>query len=92
MNFLTTEAVSPKGAPPVILAAPNHACRAAGIVQAASLLLSNLECGKPVYAEELRSAMIQAFGGTAAEGLWTSKDAYCPYEVAQGCCRHGGAS
>ena len=56
---------------------------ASRIVQAAQLLLPNLEQGRPVDAHGLRAAMRAAFGGSDAAGAWTWKDGYEACEAAQ---------
>lgn len=56
---------------------------AGGLVQAACLLLPDLERGRPIDARLLRTAMETAFGASDAEGAWAWKDAYEACEAAQ---------
>src|SRR6202790_5006692 len=53
------------------------------LVAAAGLLLADLERGRAIDAQALRAAMIDAFGGSDAEGAWTWKTAYDACEAAQ---------
>src|SRR3989442_759273 len=55
----------------------------AALVAAAKLLLADLERGRTIDAQALRTAMIAAFGGSDAEGAWTWKTAYDACEAAQ---------
>jgi predicted RNA methylase len=55
----------------------------AAALSAASLLLSHLERGRAIDAPALRAAMIAAFGGSDAEGVWDWKTAYDSCEAAQ---------
>src|SRR2546421_398721 len=50
---------------------------------AATLLLADLERGRTIDAQALRTAMIAAFGGSDAEGAWSWKTAYDACEAAQ---------
>ncbi len=55
---------------------------AAGIAEAAGLLLPDLERGRRIDAATLRAAMERAFDGTDADGAWDWKAAYDACEVA----------
>jgi predicted RNA methylase len=55
---------------------PGACTRAAAVHAAAIRLLPTLEAGQPVTATELRTAMIEAFHGSDAEGAWDWKTAY----------------
>ena len=83
MNIITTTSAAAVAAGP--LAAPNldPAQRAAAIIPASGRLVHYLERGQSVGAATLRSTMIEAFGGTDAQGHWSWKDAYEATEVAQ---------
>jgi len=59
------------------------AARASCLIEAARLLLPELEQGRAVGARLLRAAMEQAFGGSDAEGAWAWKDAFEACEAAQ---------
>ena len=63
-------------------AAPSHTSASAGILQAARLLLSDLERRRRINAGVLRSAMETAFGASDAAGAWEWKTAYDACEVA----------
>jgi hypothetical protein len=63
-------------------AAPSLAPASAAIVQAAQLLLPDLERGRRVDADVLRSAMESAFGASDATGAWDWKTAYDACEAA----------
>lgn len=54
-----------------------------GLIGAAARVMSLLERGKTVTAADLRHIMIEALGGSDAEGLWLWKDAYEATEAAQ---------
>ena len=56
---------------------------ASALIAAAQALLPMLARGQSVDALALREAMISAFGGSDAEGVWAWKDAYEACEVAQ---------
>ncbi|SEF02179.1 C-terminal domain on Strawberry notch homologue [Rhizobiales bacterium GAS188] len=81
MNFLP--AFSAVAAEPV--AAPATLPRDAGaqLINAAGLLLPDLERGREIDASRLRAAMSQACGGSDAEGAWNWKTAYDACEAAQ---------
>jgi predicted RNA methylase len=55
---------------------------AAGIAEAAGLLLPDLERGRRIDAATLRAAMERAFDGTDADGAWDWKAAYDACEAA----------
>jgi predicted RNA methylase len=63
-------------------AAPSLAPSSAAIVQAARLLLPDLERGRCVDAGTLRAAMESAFGASDAAGAWDWKTAYDACEAA----------
>lgn len=79
MNLMTPHAAAVAAAP--LRRAPEEI--ASCIIQAAQLLLPNLERGHCVDAHGLRVAMETAFGASDAEGAWTWKDAYEACEAAQ---------
>src|SRR6266436_6388967 len=54
-----------------------------GLIRAANLLLTDLECGVAVDARALRTAMVASFGASDAEGAWDWKTAYEACEAAQ---------
>jgi hypothetical protein len=70
------------GLAPVPSALPS-APTASALIAAAQALLPMLARGQSVDARALREAMISAFGGSDAEGVWAWKDAYEACEVAQ---------
>ncbi len=78
MNLITPVAAEEAAAP---LRAPENT--ASRIVQAAQLLLPDLEQGRTVDAHALRAAMQAAFGASDAAGAWTWKDAYETCEATQ---------
>jgi predicted RNA methylase len=82
MNSTLVSAAAIAAAP---LAAPAVSQPDAGValVAAASLLLADLERGRAIDAPALRSAMIAAFDGSDAEGVWDWKTAYDACEAAQ---------
>ncbi|MBP1847391.1 putative RNA methylase [Rhizobium petrolearium] len=57
--------------------------RAEALIDAAGQITLLLEQGKVVTTTDLRQIMIEAFGGSDAEGLWLWKDAYEATEIAQ---------
>ena len=63
-------------------AAPSHTSASAGILQAARLLLPDLERGRRIDAGVLRFAMETAFGASDAAGAWDWKTAYDACEAA----------
>ncbi|HEX3663755.1 MAG TPA: hypothetical protein VHU23_00770 [Rhizomicrobium sp.] len=66
----------------VCAVAPPHTSACAGILQAARLLLPDLEGGRRIDAGLLRSAMEAAFGASDAAGAWDWKTAYDACEAA----------
>ena len=60
-----------------------HRPAGAALAVAASMLLADLEHGRAIDAQALRTAMIAAFGGSDAEGAWDWKTAYDSCEAAQ---------
>ncbi|MEI9430132.1 strawberry notch family protein [Mesorhizobium sp. Cs1299R1N3] len=83
MNIVSTTSDVARTAAPLGTRAPAANDRAQVIFQAALLLLSFLEEGKPVTTAALRTAMTDSFGGTDAQGFWLWKDAYEALEAAQ---------
>ncbi|MDH0910547.1 strawberry notch family protein [Rhizobium pusense] len=59
------------------------ASRADNILNASRELLPFLERGHTIGAADLRTILMNAFGGSDAEGFWSWKDAYEATEVAQ---------
>lgn len=57
--------------------------RADSIFDAGRALLPFLERGHAIGAADLRTILMNAFGGSDAEGFWSWKDAYEATEVAQ---------
>jgi len=72
--------VSPAAA---LAAASSSSSKADPILDAARLLLPQLERGEAITSDRLRETMIEATGGSDAEGRWSWKDAYDACEVAQ---------
>jgi len=75
MNFIT----SPATIPPIV---PRPGTGSA-LIAAASLILAELECGRRIDAQALRTAMTIAFNGSDAEGAWDWKTGYDACEAAQ---------
>ncbi|HVA39053.1 MAG TPA: hypothetical protein VNF49_00190, partial [Candidatus Binataceae bacterium] len=73
---------NPSSSAPARSAAPSLAAASAAIVQAARLLLPDLEHGRRIDAGILRAAMEAAFGATDAAGAWDWKTAYDACEAA----------
>jgi predicted RNA methylase len=65
-----------------VAAAPATPTSADALVQAARLILPQLETGHRVDAPTLRAAMESAFGGSDADGAWDWKTAYDACEAA----------
>ena len=82
MNSVFIAAAATVAAP---LAAPAVSQPDIGValLVAAGLLLADLERGRAIDAQALRAAMIDAFGGSDAQGAWTWKTAYDACEAAQ---------
>src|SRR5712692_10025362 len=82
MNSMFVSAAATAAAP---LAVPAASQPDAGValVAAAGLLLSELERGRAIDAQALRTAMTASFGGSDAEGAWDWKTAYDSCEAAQ---------
>jgi hypothetical protein len=72
-KFVSTAAIAaaPSAAPAV-----QPANRADALIDAANLLLTDLERGVAIDARALRTAMIASFGASDAEGAWDWKTAY----------------
>jgi predicted RNA methylase len=62
---------------------PHVRSSAEGLLDAAAQITSLLERGKAVGTADLRQVMIEAFGGSDAEGFWLWKDVYEATEAAQ---------
>ncbi len=56
-------------------AAPPFSATAQALLDAARILLPDLERGQTIDTRLLRAAMVTAFGATAAEGAWDWKSA-----------------
>src|ERR1700676_884271 len=82
MNSTLVSAAAIAAAPLGVPAVPQPDAGVA-LVAAASLLLADLERGRAIRAPALRAAMIAAFGGSDAEGVWDWKTAYDSCEAAQ---------
>ena len=80
MNDILSDA-APGGATAALTLTP--AARADAMLGAAQQLLLLLEAGQTVDTARLRQAMIGAFGGSDAEGIWDWKTAYDVCETAQ---------
>ncbi len=77
MNVIPTTAANAAATSPV------SASRADSILDAGRALLPFLERGQTIGAADLRSILMNAFGGSDAEGFWSWKDAYEATETAQ---------
>lgn len=62
---------------------PNEYDRGAKILSAGQALLPLLERGRTIGSTDLRIVLMNAFGGSDAEGFWAWKDAYEATETAQ---------
>ncbi len=82
MNYMPLPAAA-FAAASVAAPAPSSPCAGAALLAAAGLLLADLEHGRAIDARALRTAMIAAFGGSDAEGVWDWKTAYDSCEAAQ---------
>ena len=82
MNYMPLSAAAFAAAS---VAAPTPSPKDSGLalLAAARLLLADLEHGRAIDARALRTAMIAAFGGSDAEGVWDWKTAYDACEAAQ---------
>ncbi|WP_192248019.1 strawberry notch family protein [Mesorhizobium caraganae] len=83
MNIVIPASAAAPAATPLATPAPDAVNRVAAILQAAGQLLPYLERGQSISSPMLRGVMVEAFGGTDAEGLWVWKDAYEALEIAQ---------
>jgi len=85
MSLMNSTLVSAAAIAAAPLAVPAVSQPDAGVplVAAASLLLADLERGRAIDAPALRAAMIAAFDGSDAEGVWDWKTAYDSCEAAQ---------
>jgi predicted RNA methylase len=64
-------------------ATPPFSATAQALLDAAHILLPDLEQGRAIDTRLLRAAMVAAFGATDAEGAWDWKSAYDACEAAQ---------
>ena len=81
-SMTTVSATAAAHAAAPFSATPANTAPAAGIAEAARLLLPDLERGRRIDAATLRAAMERAFGGSDAEGAWDWKTAYDACEAA----------
>ncbi|MQB07148.1 methylase [Agrobacterium tumefaciens] len=65
------------------LAPADSTSRAGKLFRSGHALLPSLERGQSIGAADLRTILIDLFGGSDAEGFWSWKDAYEATEVAQ---------
>ncbi len=77
MNVISTPAAN------AVATSRVSASRADSILNASHELLPFLERGHAIGAADLRTILMNAFGGSDAEGFWTWKDAYEAAEAAQ---------
>jgi predicted RNA methylase len=82
MNYMPLPAAA-FAAASVAAPTPSPKDSGAALLAAARLLLADLEHGRAIDARALRTAMIAAFGGSDAEGVWDWKTAYDACEAAQ---------
>jgi predicted RNA methylase len=68
---------------PLVVPAVSRSDAGVALVAAAGLLLAQLERGHAIDAPALRAAMLAAFDGSDAEGIWDWKAAYDVCEAAQ---------
>lgn len=80
MNMIRSGAANAAAAS---LAPTGHAGRADKILRASHDLLPFLERGQAIATADLRTILMNAFGGSDAEGFWAWKDAYEATEIAQ---------
>ena len=79
-KFVSAAAIA---ASPLAVPAVSQSDAGGALFVAAGLLLPDLERGRAIDAQALRTAMIAAFGGSDAEGAWTWKTGYDACEAAQ---------
>ncbi|MGI8397585.1 strawberry notch-like NTP hydrolase domain-containing protein [Agrobacterium deltaense] len=77
MNIISSRAANAAATSPVSIN------RAKSILDASHRLLPFLERGHAIGAADLRTILMNAFGGSDAEGFWSWKDAYEATEAAQ---------
>lgn len=77
MNIISSRAANAAATSPVSIS------RAKSILEASHQLLPFLEHGHAIGAADLRTILMNAFGGSDAEGFWSWKDAYEATEAAQ---------
>ncbi|MDB5552305.1 MAG: hypothetical protein JWL86_2289 [Rhizobium sp.] len=80
MNIVPSRAIN---APTASLAPADSTSRAGKLLRSGHALLPSLERGQPIGAADLRTVLMNSFGGSDAEGFWSWKDAYEATEVAQ---------
>ena len=80
MNIVPSRATN---ATTALLAPADRTSRAGKLLRAGQALLPSLERGQPIGAADLRTILMNLFGGSDAEGFWSWKDAYEATEVAQ---------
>jgi hypothetical protein len=80
MNIVPSRAINATTASP---APADSTSRAGKLFRAGRALLPSLERGQSIGAADLRTVLMNIFGGSDAEGFWSWKDAYEASEVAQ---------
>ncbi|RJG39936.1 bifunctional class I SAM-dependent methyltransferase/DEAD/DEAH box helicase [Mesorhizobium sp. DCY119] len=80
MNIVPSRAIN---ATTASLAPSDSTSRAGKLFRSGHALLPSLERGQPIGAADLRTILMNIFGGSDAEGFWSWKDAYEATEVAQ---------
>ncbi|MET3616022.1 putative RNA methylase [Rhizobium aquaticum] len=80
MNIVPSRAINANNAS---LAPPDSTSRAGKLFRSGHALLPSLKRGQPIGAADLRTTLMNIFGGSDAEGFWSWKDAYEATEVAQ---------
>ncbi len=80
MNIVPSHAISANTAS---LAPADSTTRAGKLFRSGHALLPSLERGQSIGAADLRTILMNIFGGSDAEGFWSWKDAYEATEVAQ---------
>jgi predicted RNA methylase len=80
MNIVPSRVANATTASP---APADSTSRAGKLFRSGHALLPSLERGQPIGAADLRTILMNIFGGTDAEGFWSWKDAYEATEVAQ---------
>jgi predicted RNA methylase len=80
MNIVPSRAIN---ATTASLAPADNTSRAGKLFRSGHALLPSLEHGYPIGAADLRTILMNIFGGSDAEGFWSWKDAYEATELAQ---------